>query len=277
MPSTILGEKAIVIPTGTTAQRPTPTEGMFRFNTDTGIKAVEHYNGTRWVPHGKNDGSSPESAAISGWNLKQSYSSLSSGTYWIKNDRMPNALQMYVNMTRDGGGYDFYAFDGNGTSVSYANGTHSGVALGLDLVYPRSAQHWIAMKEYVNGVLGKTGGSFSSFFATTGKITQYTRAFNGVPEGNYVGTYGTDAGNYTTYIMRDPVYYGTGAPDWKVPDNGRWWIRDTTYGEPNGDYDANGFLTGSLTDSYAGADILFNDGGAVATGTSYLVSTNAKP
>ena len=279
MPSTILGEKAIVIPAGTTAQRPTPAEGMFRFNTDTGVKAVEHYNGTRWVPHGKSDGSSPESAAISGWHLKQSYSSLSSGTYWIKNDRMPNALQMYVNMTREGGGYDFYAFDGNGTTARYTYDNHSGVALGLDIVYPRSKEHWIAMREYVGNVLGKTGSGLTAFFRTCGKITQYDRRPNGVaPEGNYTGTWGIDAGNYTSFIARDPVYYGTGMPDWKTPDKGRWWLRDTVHNEPNGDHDANGFLTINVfpTD-YNGADLDFNDGGATYTGTSYLVSTNMKP
>jgi len=39
---------AIVVPTGTTAQRPaTPVVGMIRFNTDTGN--FEGYNGTAWV------------------------------------------------------------------------------------------------------------------------------------------------------------------------------------------------------------------------------------
>ena len=35
-------------PAGTTAQRPTPTTGMMRFNTDTAL--MEYYNGTAWVP-----------------------------------------------------------------------------------------------------------------------------------------------------------------------------------------------------------------------------------
>jgi hypothetical protein len=34
------------LPAGTTAQRPTPTTGMMRFNTTTG--AVEVYNGSSW-------------------------------------------------------------------------------------------------------------------------------------------------------------------------------------------------------------------------------------
>jgi hypothetical protein len=34
-------------PAGTTAQRPTPTTGMMRFNTDTAV--MEYYNGSAWV------------------------------------------------------------------------------------------------------------------------------------------------------------------------------------------------------------------------------------
>lgn len=273
MASTILRDKDIVIPAGTTAQRPsTPSEGNFRFNTDSGTKVIEFYNGTRWVQHGKRDGSTQESAAYSGWHLKQQFPNLPSGYYWIQNDRMPNPLQMYVNMTRDGGGYDFYAVTA-GTAVTKTSEAHSGVALGLDLVYPRSAQHWIAMREFVVGVLGQSASAYLKAFP----ITQYTRAFNGAPVGNYEGTYGSDAGNYTSYIMRDPTYYGSGAPDWKVPDGGRWWVRNTTFAEPNGDYDANGFLNYAIPDAYNGEDISFNDGGAYTTGTSYLVSTNMKP
>jgi hypothetical protein len=34
-------------PAGTTAQRPTPTTGMMRFNTSTAL--MEFYNGTAWI------------------------------------------------------------------------------------------------------------------------------------------------------------------------------------------------------------------------------------
>jgi hypothetical protein len=34
-------------PAGTTAQRPTPTTGMMRFNTTTAL--MEYYNGSAWV------------------------------------------------------------------------------------------------------------------------------------------------------------------------------------------------------------------------------------
>lgn len=216
------------------------------------------------------DGSSSDNAARSGLDIKRLYPSKTSGYYWIQSDSMPNPLQMYVNLDSDcdGGGWDFYAITG-GTSVSYANVNHSGTSLGLDLVYPRSQGHFKAMYKFANNVLGNLSG----FMQIVGKVyaTSSTVAAGAYPA--YMN------GNYTTYIMRNPLYYSTGAPDWKVPDGGRWWLRDSTFGEPNGDQYANGFLglygagyglnsDGSLTG--------FNDGGTYATGTSYLVSTNKK-
>lgn len=44
------GTGAMNVPAGTTAQRPTPTEGMVRFNSST--KSFEGYNGTSWAPIG---------------------------------------------------------------------------------------------------------------------------------------------------------------------------------------------------------------------------------
>jgi len=211
----------------------------------------------------KPDGSSAARAAVSGYQLKQDYPALTSGTYWIKSPSMPNALQMYVDMTEDGGGYDFYAFQGNGTSVTYANQTHSGTALGLDIVYPRSKFHWRAMSNYV-----RTG--------LAGAYADYFRIVYGVHKTS-------GGGNYTGTIMRSAAYYGSGSSDHRVNDNGRWWIRDSTFGEPNGDYDAYawfGLQAGGYTfpNPYNLEDIGFNDGNAAySTGAYYLVSTNAKP
>ena len=193
--------------------------------------------------------------APSGFALKTNYPDLSSGLYYIKSASMPNALQMYVDMTNDGGGYDYYPIM-NGTSVSYITEVHGGTNLGLDLVYPRSQAHWKSMYEYVVNVLGSSTGTY---LRTTGAIHR-------------VG----GIGNYTSLSMRDPNSYESGAPDWKVPDLGRWWIRDNPYSEPNGNYTNYGFLVlqGILSNGFISA---FDDGGAQPTGNYYLVSTNAKP
>jgi len=41
------GTGALDLPAGTTAQRPTPVTGMWRFNTST--NGLEYYNGSSWV------------------------------------------------------------------------------------------------------------------------------------------------------------------------------------------------------------------------------------
>jgi hypothetical protein len=218
------------------------------------------------------DGSSSDRPARSGMDLARNFPDKSSGLYWIQSEKMPNPLQMYVNLDSDcdGGGYDFYAIS-SGTAISYANVNHSGTALGLDIVYPRSQGHWKAIYRYTNNVLGDLSG----YNQTVGKIfasssTVVAGAYPAAPNMN---------GNYTSYIMRNPKYYASGPPDWRVPDLGRWWLKDTTFGEPNGDQSPFGFL-GLYAAGYAlGSDGTltgFNDGGTYSTGTKYLVSTNLK-
>lgn len=215
-------------------------------------------------------GSSASNPAPSGFwlatNLKNPLS-LTSGYYWIKSPTMPNALQMYVDMTREDGGYDFYPIT-SGTSTNRVGMNHSGQLLGLDIVYPRSQQHWIAMRRFVTDVLGDTG---NAYFQTCYAVYRTT-----------TGSAGSRGGNYTGVIMRDPRFYGTGTSDWRTGDGGRWWLRDTTFGEPNGDYNARAYLGlasgGYSLIGYTGGDIGFNDGTeSYFLGSNYLVSTNAKP
>ena len=47
MPTTVLKEFVIELPSGTTAQRPgSPTAGNFRYNSSK--KGIEFYDGTQW-------------------------------------------------------------------------------------------------------------------------------------------------------------------------------------------------------------------------------------
>lgn len=215
-------------------------------------------------------GSSAVNPAPSGYWLAQNLKtplSLGSAQYWIRSSTMPNALQLYVDMTQENGGFDFYPITG-GTSTNFYGQAHSGQVLGLDIVYPRSPQHWQAMRNYVTTVLGDAG---NAFFATPYAIYRTT-----------TGAGGSRNGNYTGVIMRDPRFYGTGTEDWRTGDGGRWWLRNTTFSEPNGDYTARAYLGlvagGYSMVGYSGGDISFNDGtAAYGLGASYLCSTNAKP
>ena len=209
------------------------------------------------------DGSSQSDAAASGYQLAQDYPQLSSGYYWIQSQSMPSPLEMWVDMTEEGGGYDLYAISG-GNSVNDARNSHSGTPLGLDLVYPRSAEHWRAQVNFVRNQLGQSGSNLRSYFQCPGKI------------------WNVSAGNYTGYVMRDPQYYGSGVPanSWRTGDNGRWWLRNNTYSEPNGNYTPYSFLyfwSSYPPDNYSLQDMLFDDAGTRSTGSNYLVSTNAKP
>lgn len=204
------------------------------------------------------DGSSNTNPARSGLDLARNFPDKPSGFYWIQTDKMPNPLQMYVDMTEEGGGYDFY-FITTGPSVNFVNVTNGGTALGLDLVMPRSKFHWRAMSNAVRDA--RPAGSYAEYFATT------------------YGVYSLTPGNYTSVIMRNPTYYGTGSSAHQVKDGGRWWLRDTTYSEPNGDYPAYGLFGGFSQPAinYNLEDLAFNDvSSGYATGNYYLVSTNAK-
>lgn len=253
--------EAVTLPAGTTSQRPTSAlSGMMRFNTST--DSVEIFDGAEWINMGLIVNIGTESSpAPSGAVLKQARPTAPSGYYFIQSSSMPNPLEMYVDMETEGGGYDFYPIE-NGTSVSFYTDSHSGTPLGLDIVYPRSEQHWIAMSNFVGNVLGYSGSNYSRFFENPGKIYRT----GGI-------------GDYTGTIMRDPSFYGSGAPDWRVPDGGRWWLRDSTYNEPNGNYTNGSFLyfwNGDFRENYSGGDLLFDDGSTRSTGSFYLVSTNAK-
>ena len=174
---------------------------------------------------------------------------------------MSNALQMYIDVSEDGGGYDFY-YTNSGPSVNYANSSNAGSSLGLDMVYPRSKYHWRAMSKAASYF---DGGNHNSYFSTMYAIHK---------------TGG--GGNYTGCIMRSSAYGGNNCGDWRVNDNGKWWARDNTHSEPNGDYSGYGLLSmyggnRNANNLNALSNIGFNDAGAYSTGSRYLLSTNAKP
>ena len=74
---------------------------------------------------------------------------------------MPQALQMYVDTTQDGGGYDFYATRGSGPNVSRITDNHAGVSLGLELWEGRSRNNWLAATQAVNAM---DSGYFNSYW-----------------------------------------------------------------------------------------------------------------
>ena len=172
---------------------------------------------------------------------------------------MPNALQMYVDMTTEGGGYDYY-FITTGPSVNYVTQNNGGTTLGLDLVMPRSKLHWQSMYNAVNSQRPDSNITIPNYFNTT--------------YGIYRDTVNSSGRDYTNVIMNSAY-----ATEWRVKDSGRWWLRDTTYSEPTGDYSSSALIGMRDNGTFQTlANLTFNDGWAnYSTGNYYLVSTNAKP
>lgn len=255
--------------TGGTGDRQSPQTGSIRYNTDTGL--FEYYDGLEWVrADSKEDerlvGNSSSNPAESGWDLVRERPNISNGYYWIQNGDMPNPLEMYVDTVHDGGGYDFYPSNGDSES-DFRNLTGTEINFGLEIVMPRSPNHWRAMSDFTNNVLNTNVNSY--FNSHVGKIYRTVEA---------IVTNTGGAGDYTGQRMRSFQYGGGSAPDWQTGDGGRWWLRDSTYNEPNGDYSFGSPLARrSIQNPYNGANITFNDGNRYTASGPFLYSTNRKP
>ena len=71
-------------------------------------------------------------------------------------------------------------------------------------------------------------------------------------------------GGCTKYAMKSGV---DPQSSWVTSDGSPWWLRDTKYNEPNGDYVANCYLSVYSTNP---SDVRFNDGNCGHSSTSYL-------
>ena len=165
--------------------------------------------------------------------------SAADGNYWI--DPAGSAIEVVCDMNTDGGGYTYYAVSGGLTTSTY-NDNNTCKTLGMDIVMPRSQAHWDSM------------------------ISRFSSSYFPFIPGVYKASSG---GNYTGCAMNS-----SGCSDWRVGDGGSWWLRSSTYSEPNGDYTAYCWLgTRSVASS---SNITYNDGNCIYSGSSYICSTNDK-
>ncbi|MBT9556815.1 MAG: hypothetical protein IV100_12345, partial [Myxococcales bacterium] len=171
-----------------------------------------------------------------------------SGSGYYITAPLGQVIEVTCDMTTEGGGYTYFPVASGKSSSRYTD-DDTCKDYGLAMAVPRSQAHWTSMV---------------GFFGTT--------YFNVAP-----GIYGTAAGNYTNCAMRDPTYYGAGScSNWNAVDGGRWWLRDTNYGEPNGDYTPGCWLALGMWGTVNPASLAFNDGGCGYSTTKYICSTNDK-
>ena len=101
----IFNTNGIIIPSGSTIQRPTnPSSGYIRFNNDYGFNVLEYYSGVSWVSIGIADGSSYINAAPSASYIKQITGTVTDGLYWIHIPYI-GPIQVYCDMNTNGGGW----------------------------------------------------------------------------------------------------------------------------------------------------------------------------
>ncbi len=189
-------------------------------------------------------GSNKDKPGTSCLDIKAKVAKAADGNYWIKAPK-GQVIEVVCDMSSESGGYTYFAVAA-GKTTSRSTDDNTCKDYGLDIVYPRSKAQWTWM-------LAKFG---TSYFST---IPGVTKPGSG--------------GSYTGCVMRDPKSYGSGCGDWKVPDGGRWWLRDSTYSEPNGDYTGNCWLSMYQHDPN---DIRFNDGNCSYSTSKYICSTNDK-
>jgi hypothetical protein len=156
--STILGQNFIVLPSGTTAERPgSPTAGMLRFNTT--ASALETYSGTAWVFIDLVPGTIQD-YPVTSISTFEAFSP-SAGTYWIKPTGIATAFQVTYSGTN-------YRTSGNGFFRWYRTVDQSAPTENLiDNSYP-----WNLMMVEKEGSSWQTIGSNSNVLFNTKNSTE---------------------------------------------------------------------------------------------------------
>ena len=125
------GGQSIIVPVGTTAQRPTANiDGILRINSD--ANALEYYTvSSGWSTLGARDGTSAGKAALKSTDIKLYNPSAPTGWYWLMING--TATQVYIDMNYDGGGWVLVAthvFNVSIPALSYAQTTTGLTQLG---------------------------------------------------------------------------------------------------------------------------------------------------
>ena len=131
----------------------------------------------------------------------------------------------------------------NGLKVSKSTEPNS-CPTGWKIWSPRNKNDWTI----VYNALGK---NFANYPKAPYLIVDVTRSANG-------------CSGCKDHAMKSTVKEQS---SWKTSDGSAWWLRDTKYTEPSGDYHANCFLLVTKADP---DNVEFNDGDCGYSSTDYL-------
>ena len=164
--SKVEGTGALEIPEGTTAQRPTGSQGMMRVNTTT--KQLELYGNTGWVnvvsTEEKGTASNPAKSGKELYNLGKS-----SGDYYIKPDGYTgSAIECYVDMTTHGGGWGLvaaYTYHSGFEQSSNTGGLNQSTVKNYATSRPPNGNTRLLPKDFINYLAHQntTNGSESDY------------------------------------------------------------------------------------------------------------------
>ena len=131
-------------------------------------------------------------------------------------------------MITDGGGYTMYACTGCvAVNMQPPAMNNSCSELGMALVIPRTKAHWQSLFDFVNITLDAS-------------LYVYFRAVTGIVKSSDFYASCQLPGRENSIMNSE---YCSKTPNgWRATDGGGWWLRDSTYPEPQGDYFANCFL-----------------------------------
>ena len=138
----------------------------------------------------------------------------------------------------------------NGRQVRRSTDSHS-CPTGYKIWSPRSKADWSI-------VYNAMGHSLNNYPRKPSLIVDVTRSGNG-------------CGGCTRYAMKSSVSQQS---SWKTTDGSAWWLRDTSYSEPNGDYHANCYLEIKTLNSDGTA--VFNDDDCISYSTDYFCQPNRR-
>lgn len=170
------------LPSFTNSTRPTGQIGLIIYNSEE--EQAQIFDGTEWTGlggGGKLDGLSVEKAALSAYQIKTDFPFFPTGLYWIKNELMTTATQVYCDMSFDSGGWMMLAYgfvpeialpnlNHNGTVYSY---TPTARSSSRGLVDPKSSQQTALKLSQKSTQIIFAAGSNPS----TGGIDSYTYAY----------------------------------------------------------------------------------------------------